>query len=402
MPEPHVFLGDTRTSPEVELLLSCTRTRISEEFRERIRFAAEKKVDWIALIQLAMRHDVMPLLFRNLQRVCPDSVPKDILRALRARYHEQGARARRRAEELVRILALFEEQGITAVPYKGPTLAQRLYGDLSLREFGDLDIMILERDILRVENLIRSHGYDFRSDFASLKDASRFAQYIRTNREVPFCGPDGEMLELHWRFAWRRACVQHDPERFLQRFEMVSLAGAQVPSLPLEVYLLVLSLHATKHKWRQLKLICDIAEILGQADLDWHYVLREANDLGLRRMLAVGILLAEDPLEVVAPTELARGLKIDRVARALADEVHRSLFEEPDENWLLQADYRFQFNIRERLQDRASMFFRNLLPRLAPNERDRRFLALPDSLSSIYYLVRPLRVAWERMTEPKS
>src|ERR1039458_3839130 len=395
MLESRVLSGDARSCPEVDLLLSCARTRLSRELSDRIRAAVQKEVDWIALIRLALRHDVMPLLYRSLQRVCPDSVPENIFGPLGARYQEQAMEARCRAEELVRILPLFEEQGISAVPYKGPTLAQRLYGDLSLREFGDLDIMILERDVPRAQDLLRRHGYEF----ACLKDAGKLAEYVRTNRELQFCSSDGKILELHWRFAMRLACVKHDPERFLQRFETISLAGAQVPSLPLEVYLLILSLHATKHKWRQLKLICDIAEILGQPDLDWQYVLREADDLGLKRMLAVGILLAEDPLEVVAPAELAQGLKIDRAARALAAQVRRSLFEEPDENWHLQADYRFQFQIRERVQDRARMFFQNLLPRLTPNEHDRRFVAMPESLSFMYYLIRPFRLTWRKMSD---
>ena len=152
----------------------------------------------------------------------------------------------------------------------------------------------------------------------------------------------------------RLACVRHDPERFLQRLETIWLAGAQVPSLPLEDYFLILSLHATKHKWKQLKLICDIAEILGHPDLDWKYVLREADYLGLKRMLAVGALLAEDPLDAALPAELARGLKIDRTARAMADQVRRGFFEEPIRlAWQRSADFPFQFKIRERLRDRA-------------------------------------------------
>ena len=96
-----------------------------------------------------MRHEVMPLLFRNLQLAGPDSVPENILGPLRTRYEAQAAQARRHAEELVRILPPFEDHEIPALPYKGPALAQRLYGDLSLREFGDLDLMILERDVPR-------------------------------------------------------------------------------------------------------------------------------------------------------------------------------------------------------------------------------------------------------------
>jgi hypothetical protein len=384
-----------RNRPEVDLLLSCAHTQITPEAAARIRTAVEKDVDWLALIRLAMRHEVMPLLYRNLQQVCPDSVPDHISGPLRTRYEAQAAQARRDAEELVRVLAVFADRGIAAVPYKGPALAQRLYGDLSLRPFGDLDILVRELDIPRAQGLIRRLGYEF----VSLKDTDKLAEYLRTDLdcELRFYRCDGTSLELHWRFARRLACVPHDPERFLQRSEMIRLAGAKVPSLPLEVYFLILSLHATKHKWGQLKLICDLAEIVGHADLDWRYVLREAHSLGLRRMLAVGALLAEDPLDAALPAELAQGLKIDRAARAMAAEVRSGLFEEPGQACLELANLPFQFRIRERLRDKTSMLYQNLLAKLAPNELDRRFLPMPEFLSPMYYVVRPVRWVWEKI-----
>ena len=396
MPESLVHSQAARSQREVDLLLSCARTQVTPEISDRIRAVVRKEIDWIALIRLAMRHDVMPLLYRNLQKICPESVPENVLGPLRTRYHIQAAQARRRTDELARILPLFEEHGILAVPYKGPVLAQRLYGDLSLREFGDLDIMILERDVPRAKDLIQHLGYEV----IYLKDTDQLAEHIRANRELIFDHrSDGTRLELHWRFALQSLCVKHDPERFLQRFERIWLAGAQVPSLPLEVYFLILSLHATKHKWRQLKLICDIAEILGHGDLDWRYVLREADDQGLKRMLAVGVLLAEDSLEVVIPAELARGLQTDRTTRALAAQVGRSLFEEPDEDWRAHADFYFQVKIRERLRDRAIMLYRNLPYKLTPDERDRQFLPMPEFLSAVYYLVRPVRWAWDKVND---
>ena len=369
MPEQRVGFGNISNQPEWSLLLSCARTRITPKHSEMIRAAVAQKPDWLALIRLAMRHEVMPLLYRNLEQVCPDAVPPNIFGPLHARYRERAKEAQCRAEELVRILALFQEQAIPAVPYKGPTLAQRLYGDVSLRDFGDLDIMILERDVPRAQELIRRQGYRF----AYLKNEDILAAYVRANRELQFCHPDGKALELHWRFAMREACVKKDPERFLERLERISLAGAQVPSLPLEVYLLVLSMHATKHKWKKLKLICDVSEILGQPGLDWQYVIREAEALGLKRMLAVGILLAEGLFDMVAPVELAQELKKDGAAQALAGEVRQSLFEQPDKNWHREAEYRFQFEIRERFEDRARMFFWHWWPRVT-----RRFVGLPD------------------------
>jgi hypothetical protein len=367
---------------------------VSPEISDRIRTLVQKQVDWIELIRLAMRHDLMPLLYRNLQQVCPDSVPENILGPLGARYREQAKEAQRRAVELVRVVSLFEEQGILAVPYKGPVLAQRLFGDLSLRGFGDLDIMILERDVPRAKELTQLLGYEV----MFLDDTVQLAEHVRANRELIFSHPsNGTQLELHWRFALQSLCVKDDPGHFLQHFERIGLGGTEVLSLPLEVYFQILSLHATKHKWRQLKLICDIAEILGQKNVDWNYVIREADDLGLERMLAVGVLLAEDPLEAVIPAELARGLQIDRTARALAAQVRRGLFKEPDVDWSAHADFFFQIKIRERLRDKASMLYRNLPSIFTPNERDLQFLSIPEQLSSLYYFVKPVRWTWEKM-----
>ena len=396
MPEQLVHFSE-RSRPEVDLLLSCARTEITPEITDRIRRLVEGKVDWIELIQLALRHDVVPLLYRHLQQACPNSVPQDVLGAMGARYRTQSARAQRLAEELVQILARFEQEGILAVPYKGPVLAQRLYGDLSLRGFNDLDIVVLERDIPRAQELIRRFGYEL----VKLKDIGKLAKHMRTSPgyELHFHRSDGALLELHWRFATRMACVRHDPDPLLERLETISLAGIKVRSLPLEIYLSVLSIHATKHKWKQLKLICDIAEILRHADLDWHSVGTQANDLGVRRMIAVGVLLADDLLEATAPAELARELKIDRTTQALAAEVRRNFFSEPDETWHNGAEFPFQVKIRERLLDKAIMMQRNLLPKLKPDERDRRFLPLPGFFSFLYYLVRPVRWTWAKMNK---
>jgi len=399
MLESQLQFRDAKDQPEAGLLLACARTQVTPEIADRIQAAVRKGIDWLALIRLAMRHDVMPLLYRNLQQVCPNSVPKNILEPLRARYEGQAVQARRHTEELVRVVSLMEADGIFVVPYKGPALAQRLYGDLALREFGDLDIIIRGRDVQKAQNLILSSGYDFAPLFGHLEHGDTLAVEVRKGHEVRYYhGSDHtRRIELHWRFAMPLACVKDDPERFFQRIERIGLAGKQVSSLSLEVYFLILCLHATKHKWRQLKLICDIAEILRRTDIDWNYVLREADDLGLKRMLAVGALLAEDLLDVVVPAPLAHGLQFDRMARALAAEVRLSFFEEPDKDWLDQAHFSFQVKIRERFRDRATMLCRNLPAKLSPDERDRDFLPMPDSFSSMYFLVRPVRWAWEKM-----
>src|SRR6202140_2975890 len=289
MPEQTRQLRTAATCAEAELLLCCARTRTSPGMSQRIREAAQKEIDWVQFIRLALRHDTLPLTYWNLHRICPNIVPSGVLEPLRARHEEGAAEGRRLAEELVGILGLLDSQGIAAVPYKGPALAIRLYGDLSLRGFGDLDIVVCERDVLRARRLLIDRGYA-----PQRVDTGELNQFLREKHEMLLYRVDGKVrLDLHWRFTSRSACLARDPERFLQHLETISIAREEVRSMRLETYLLVLSMPGPKHQWVELKVICDIAEILGVPDLDWHYVAREAHCLGLKLMVGTGLLLAQ-------------------------------------------------------------------------------------------------------------
>jgi hypothetical protein len=386
-------LRTAATCAEVELLLCCARIRTNPEMSQRIRVAAQKEIDWVQFIRLVLRHDALPLTYWNLHRICPDIVPSGVLEPLRSRHEEGAAEGRLLAEELVGILGLLNSQGIPAVPYKGPALAVRLYGDLSLRGFGDLDIVVCERDVLRARRLLIDRGYA-----PQRVDTGELNQFLSEKHEMLLYRVDGKVrLDLHWRFTSRSACIAGDPERFLQHLETISIAGEEVRSLRLETYLVVLSMHAAKHQWVQLKLICDIAEILAVPDLDWHYVAREAHELGLKRALGTGLLLAQGLLGPSLPAKLAQDMKIDGTARALAAQACTRLFEEPGERWGLQGGITSQLEIRERFQDRTKILLRYFWNRLKPTDRDRWFLPLPGALSVAYYVVRPVRLALERM-----
>ncbi|MDQ2674059.1 MAG: hypothetical protein M3Y40_05335, partial [Chloroflexota bacterium] len=63
-------------------------------------------------------------------------------------------------------------------------------------------------------------------------------------------------------------------------------------------------------------------------------------------------------------------------------------------------DFRFHLAIRERRADRLRVIRELartwLFRRITPTEHDHRFLPLPKGLSSLYYLIRPVRVATDR------
>lgn len=152
-------IAEIQPSPEIELLLKSARTRLDGATAAQIRELAAGEIDWPGLRGLAHRHRVMPLLYRSLYKTCPELVPEDALAELRLDYQANAARNMFLNRELIKILHFFETEGIQAIPFKGPTLAEEAYGNLALRQFNDLDILIQEGDVLEARDLMISHDY---------------------------------------------------------------------------------------------------------------------------------------------------------------------------------------------------------------------------------------------------
>src|SRR5437762_4085724 len=130
------------TGPEAELLLACARTTIDNRTAERIRILLREDLDWSYLFEKAHQNCIMPLLYWNLNAACAEAVPNDVLNQLRAYFQGHARHNLFRTSELLNLLRLLDEHEIPALPFKGPILAALVYGNISLRQFGDLDILV--------------------------------------------------------------------------------------------------------------------------------------------------------------------------------------------------------------------------------------------------------------------
>src|SRR4029077_13914285 len=94
-------------------------------------------VDWEALLRLADEHGTSSLVYQNLLRV-KDSVPSSVVARLRQRYQENLRKSLLLAGELICILDRLDPAGIAVIPYKGLVLSEVYYGDMALRQSGDI------------------------------------------------------------------------------------------------------------------------------------------------------------------------------------------------------------------------------------------------------------------------
>ncbi len=127
---------------EDELLLRCARSKMEEEDENRISSLLDNNLDWDYLLDKATRNRLRPLLYLNLNRVGPEKVPGDVLEGLKEFFKSNARHNLLLTSELVKVMDLLENEGVQAVTYKGPVLAQGAYGNLAYREFGDIDVFI--------------------------------------------------------------------------------------------------------------------------------------------------------------------------------------------------------------------------------------------------------------------
>jgi len=372
--------------PELEFLLLCSRTLLKKEDAERACALVAGGLSWAYLLLVAARQGVAPLLYWHLARICPDRIPGAVLGVFRSLFRTHFRQARFLSRELVRILGLLQVGRIPAIPYKGPTLAQRLYGHLSLRPFCDLDLLVRPSEALTTMRVLESAGYRSESRFSAAQQAA----YLRSGCEFVLRNDEGPaIVELHWRVVPGNWAVEFDFEDLLSRAETTLVAGTAVLSLAPADLLLVLCVHGCKHLWEKLGMVCDVAQLVRAGGLNWEAVLRRAHELGTQRILLLGLTLAHDLLQAPVPPEILGKARRDRWVPSLAAEVERGLCQvESPANALLRRNW-FALRSRERPADRARYLLRSAF---TPGPEDWSSLPLPQPWFPLYRILRPVRL----------
>lgn len=376
---------------ETELLICCARTRLDSKVTERIHSLTKNGIDWEYLLGAASRHRVMPLLCRSLEKTCAQAVPEKIMDRLHADFRFNTRRNLAFSGKLLKLLKHLKERNIQAIPFKGPALAEYVYGDLSLRQFNDLDILVRARDAFSARNLLIARGY--RPEI-ELND-SQYKAFVKAKNSSPFISHDGKIaVDLHWEMTGRYSLLPFDLESLKNRVVHASLAGKQVEQFSPEDLLLYLCHHGALHCWMQLEMICSVAELIrSQTDMDWLQVANLATELRCERILFLGLFLAHDLLGAPLPDHILHRVEEGPKVQKLAMALYKNLFLKDGGSPKNEINPKFSFfhlQVRERFSEKIRYA---LHLATNPTKEDWRLLSLPAFLSALHYVYRPLRLA---------
>lgn len=339
--------------PELEVLLICARRNLCEPHVERARKLLAQPLDWQRLIHLGEAHGLLPLLYWHGTRNLAAEFPQELAQQLQDRFRANSARSLLLIDQLFKVIDLLGHSGIPAIPFKGPALAGQLYGDASLRECADLDVLLWARDVPEAIRRLASSGYTKGHRLA----ANQQNAFVATQYEYGFLSPAGVLVELQWRIVPRYFSLSLPEQQYWGRVQAATIGGRDVNRLSAEDLLLFLSFHGGKHGWQKLIWLADVAElIVSTPQLDWEYVLDCARRVGGLRMLLLGSALARRLMNIPLPAQLKQPLMEDEAVGQIAEATCRNLFQGERPAYVRSQLYLLR--VRERWRDRLRYLMR--------------------------------------------
>ena len=330
--------------PESEILVWCARTVVTDEIKARIRQRAQESLDWDVILDMAQYHGVSPLLYRNLSTLCPDLVSEAALARLRQKNQVVALLNRLLGQELVALCEAFAMRGVPVLSIKGATLAESAYGDLTLRDFNDLDLLVPKRFIEDAKKVLLAQGYERKGHYSEpAEKGHEEGPYHLYFKPRTLCAVD-----LQWVMADQYFEFWLDRPEFWERQIPISLAGKTVQGLAPEDLLIVLCVHGSKHTWEELKWVCDVAELLRSNQLmDWDRLLADSSAWRCRRMVLMGLSIAQRLLDVPLPEKIRMLLAADPDVAMLSERMPGTLLVDQRAGVTEQQAPTFYFSLKD-------------------------------------------------------
>jgi hypothetical protein len=283
-------MQDSQRSAELELLVAVSRPD------RPINFDATA-LDWNRLCRLAESHGLLPLVWEAVRR----RVRRDFTVALHQEAEQYSKRQLRLSSVLLDLMQRFRSENIPLLPYKGPTLAQQLYGSLALRQSADLDVLIPLAYLRRAKEVLTETG--FRQTLIHSRTQEAF--FEKSHCEAEFYSESADVsVELHWAILPVEFGVALPSSAAFDGSTSIIFCGTELQVASREETILWLAAHATKHCWNRMIFLSDFAHVLSAPDVDMDRLIRRAKEAHCQGMFRFGVNLLQRVLDYV-PAGLA-------------------------------------------------------------------------------------------------
>ena len=238
--------------------------------------ALEACSDREGLVRLATAHKVAPWLAAAL--ATPSGAALGEFPGLATAAGGQTLQALRLFSELSGVVRQLNEADIPVVVLKGPVLGQTVYPDAGLRPYGDVDILIHERDLVTVSRMLLARGY-LEKNGAHDHEAERFHDCHGVFQRIFINETTGMIVEVHCDHLQ----IGLEPigmDEIWESSHPVRVGRGEARALDDHDLFVQLCVHLQRHGYERLIWFKDLDLIVRRDALDWAVVGAKAEEQG--------------------------------------------------------------------------------------------------------------------------
>lgn len=373
----------------LSLITLLARTYHADSVLEDIYAKIEGDVDWDEVEWLIQHHRVSGLCLQTLRKIRHKAIPTSLLQNLQIRCSEATRNSLVLMNALHQLIVLIQSAGIEVACFKGVVAAQMIYGQLSIRNFSDIDLLVRKSDHQHTERLLIKNGFRITHRYDNAFQSGLRDDKRRVN------------VDLHWGIPPRELNLAS--QLLWDEISTIEVGNQSIPTFSLNDTIIITAINAVKEFWdASLYRFCDLAELIQRnPQLDWNRLFRRASQMGCKRMLYVALLVADKCLAAPLPRDVSSTLDDLDELNPIVNELIAQL----ENNHLISADEHFRqtqtltshrhfFMLMQDTQWQRLKYWLNWVT--TPGTADHQFIKLPRALSLLYYVIRPFRLLLHR------
>lgn len=238
------------------ILLSVLKNKKVEESLQIDNYL-KQQLDWSEIVGQVINHRLGGYFYYGLTEMQLKKIPKEFKAALKMLANGQEMQAKKRIKEFIIIDDILVKNSIAYFGLKGLIFSTNIYG-LKERRSNDLDLMVHENDLDKLDIALRSIGYIQSNipngELIEATKKEKLIQRMNYHDLVPYVKEvDGEIIEIDINFKFDSKEHEIDDSIFDYGVQRYSGNGYEVNGLPFNTNLLFLCIHfyreATNTLW---------------------------------------------------------------------------------------------------------------------------------------------------------
>ncbi|MFA6189062.1 MAG: nucleotidyltransferase family protein [Sulfuricurvum sp.] len=370
-----------------DLLIECCQFQCDPI---KLELFAAQIDDWNEFLNSAYMHGVFPLVYKALKPLT--SLDETVKHHLKSTNLEIASRNMMMTAELLKVIKLLKENGIRTIAIKGPVLSQIVHGDITQRQFSDLDLLVEQSDMYKSLELLSNTGYISQYPIAFLKNNT----LLTVGKDFPTTNTKNNVLiEFHWRLFLDRHIKKSNINLFGDSNYRCMINNVSVETLELGALLLYLLLHGSKHYWERAEWIVDIDRLIRRhgEDIDWNALSSMAQEMEIEFMFYLGLAMSYELFDTPLSQAIISHIAVEKNIVKAKEFILLELKSDTIKNLNTGLVSIENLNKILHMKDESNGWLRHyMLTLIQIKELDVYMVNLPNFLSPLYYLVRLYRL----------